>query len=112
MYIVIFAIIIVVILSCNYSDNKENFYFRAPPLSYSNEACLRMCDNTDGCNSAWFDPSTRQCWMNQYYKYGDLYYPYVNNTYFWSPSRFRYGKYFGKMRNHRPNIKRFRRRDN
>jgi hypothetical protein len=99
--VIIIVIIICLALFCT-SDKQENFYYRSPPLSYNAEACQRLCDNTDGCNSSYFDPSTRACWMNSYYKYGDIYYPYVNNTYFWTPSRFRFGKYFGKLRNARP----------
>lgn len=108
--IIILAVLIGLVLFCK-TDNKrekfnnDSFYYRSPPLSYNAEACQRLCDNTEGCDSYYFDPSNRACWMNSYYKYGDIYYPYVNNTYFWVPSRFRFGKYFGQMRNFRPAIK-------
>jgi hypothetical protein len=98
---IIFIIAIIFgVLSCN---TNENFHFKSPPLSYDAESCGRMCDNTNGCNSYYYDPVTRQCWMNSYKKYGDLYYPYVNNTYGWLPSRYRWGRYWGyRHGNHRP----------
>ena len=103
--IIILVAIVIILLLSKKENNKENFYFRSPPLAYSHEACTRMCDNTDGCQSSWFDPNTRACWMNSYYRYGDIYYPYVNNTYTWTPSRFRFGKYFGRNAGYRPKIK-------
>jgi hypothetical protein len=92
--LIILVVVVVLFLMCNFK-NKEDFYFRSPPLAYDRTACERMCDNTDGCQSSYYDPVTRQCWMNSYFKYGDLYYPYVNNTYYFTPSRFRWGKYYG-----------------
>ncbi len=92
---VILIVIILVFLLCN--RQNESFYFRSPSLEYSAEACGRSCDNTSGCNSYYFDPSSRQCWMNSAYRYGDLYYPYVNNTYWFSPNRYRWGRYFGDI---------------
>ena len=108
-FVIILVVIIVAFLICN-TDNKEGFYFRSPPLSYDRNACERLCDNTDGCQSSYYDPVTRQCWMNSYFKYGDLYYPYVNNTYYFTPSKFRWGKYYGKYHwdqkgNNRPKLK-------
>lgn len=101
--VIIGIIIVIVVLYMMCSVEKENFYFRSPPLSYDAESCGRMCDNTNGCNSYYYDPVTRQCWMNSYYKYGDLYYPYVNNTYWWVPSRYRWGRYWGyRHGNNRP----------
>jgi hypothetical protein len=88
---VVIIVIIFMILFCK--QNNENFYFHTPSLSYDAETCGRMCDNTKGCNSYFYDPITRACHMQNYFKYGDLYYPYANSTYFWTPSKFRFGKF-------------------
>jgi hypothetical protein len=101
--IVIFVVIILGVLLCG--GKNEGFYFRSPSLSYDAEACGRQCDNTSGCNSYYFDPSSRQCWKNSAYSYSDLYYPYVNNTYWFSPSRYKFGRYFGDIQGkYRPDI--------
>jgi len=104
MFIAVGVIVVVLYLMCN---RNEGFYFRSPPLSYDSDACNRMCDNTNGCNSSYYDPATRQCWMNSYENYNDLFYPHQNNTYNWNPSRFRFGKYRGYRHGHeRPLTKR------
>lgn len=106
-FVVIFIIIVIIIYIFK-SKSNENFYFKSPPLAYSSEICGRMCDNTNGCQSYYYDPSTRQCWMNNYHRYGDLYYPHIHNTTTWIPSRFRFGKYYGDvMGRHRPFIKNY-----
>jgi hypothetical protein len=105
-YIVLIFVVILVLLFCK-PDNNENFYFRSPPLDYDADSCQRRCDNTSGCNSFYYDPITRQCWMQSAYKHSDLYYPYVHNTYWWVPSRYRFGKTFGDVEGkYRPKIMR------
>ena len=102
--VVIILLILFVLFGRN--NNKENFFFyKTPPLLYDAESCGRRCDNTSGCQSYYYDPVTRQCHMNSHHRYGDLYYPYVNNTYWWTPSRYRWGKYVGEIARHqRPKI--------
>jgi len=94
-FLVVIVIVVTVIIYMSFDDDTEHFHFKTPPLSYDASSCERMCDNTNGCNSFYYDPITRQCWMNSYHKYGDMYYPYMNNTYWWSPARYRWGRYWG-----------------
>ena len=92
--IILLFIAIIALLWIVFFREEEGFYFKSPPLTYDADACGRLCDNTGGCNSYYYDPVTRQCWLNSYYRYGDLMYPYMNNTYFWTPARYRWGKYW------------------
>jgi hypothetical protein len=87
-------VIIIIFIGIMCETKLENFYYESPPIAYNQSSCNRMCDNSPYCESSWYDPASRQCWMNTKYRYGDLYYPYVNNTYLWYPSKFGYGKYF------------------
>ncbi len=96
MILILVIIVVIVIIVCSTDSKNEGFYFKSPPLAYDADACGRMCDNTQGCNSYYYDHVTRQCWMNSYYRYGDLFYPYVNNTYLRSPARYRWGRYWGE----------------
>lgn len=103
--IVMVTLIVVALIFLLCNRQSESFYFRSPSLAYDADACLRSCDNTSGCNSAYYDAVTRACWKQSAYAYGDLYYPYVNNTYWFSPSRYRYSRYFGDIQGkYRPNI--------
>jgi hypothetical protein len=106
-YLIILVIIVFALL-CQI-DSKEHYYYKNPPLSYSNAACARRCDNTAGCNSHYYDDSSRQCFMNSMYTNTDLFYPYNNNTQYWMPSKFRFGKYFGvdPKGNYRPSIAKY-----
>ena len=90
--IIIMAIITVYIIMTK-KENTERFYYKNPPVAYDINACGRMCDNTKGCNSYYYDASTRKCWMNGAYRNEELYYPNINNTYWWNPSRYRWGRY-------------------
>ena len=100
--LLVIIIIIVIFLLCNKKDSNEGFYFKSPPLAYDADACGRMADNTEGVNSYYYDPSTRFCHLNTLYHYGDLYYPSINNTYWWSPTRYRYGKFRGEANHYSP----------
>lgn len=100
---IIFLIVVVVIIWWFFIKQDEHFYFKSPPLTYDADACSRLADNTFGANSYYYDPITRQCWLNSYYKYGDLMYPYMNNTYFWSPTKYRWGRtWVDREGNYRP----------
>ena len=92
----IVTIIVLVILYMIWNNRQnEGFYFRTPPLAYDSDACDRMCQNTSGCNHYYYDPVTRQCFMSAFYKYGDLYYPYMHNGNHFFPLRYRHGRYWG-----------------
>jgi hypothetical protein len=94
--LIIAVVVILVFMMCGV--NSEHFYFRAPPLAYDAQNCSRLCDNTTGCNSYYYNPVTRQCWQNSFYRYGEIYYPYTNNTNFFVPARYKWGKYFGDIK--------------
>lgn len=106
---IIILLIGLYVLCLSFEDKNEGFYFTSTPIAYNSEACGRMCDNTNGCNSWYYDDVSRQCWMNSEYRYGDLYYPYMNQTYFWAPAKYRWGRYAGYHNNSRPIISKKRR---
>lgn len=108
-FVIIIVIIIILGLLCDRLNSNEEYYYETPSLSYNAEQCGLKCDNTVGCNSYYYDPVTRQCWQNSTYKYGDLYYPYVNRTNYWIPSKYRFGKYLGDIQGkYRPLVAKYR----
>jgi len=103
--VMIILVVLIIFALCRNSNQENFFFYKTPPLLYDAQACEARCNNTSGCQSYYYDPVTRQCYMNSYHRYGDLYYPYVNNTYWWTPSRYHFGKYVGEIARHqRPKL--------
>jgi hypothetical protein len=96
--IIIFIVIVIVFGLLLYTKDKnhkinENFYFKSIPVVNNVETCKRRCDNTAGCETYHFDEVTGKCVLTQFYKLGDIYYPYVNYDYMWRPSKYEYKKH-------------------
>ena len=94
-FIILFFVILIFILLCikNKTQNKkENFHFKHIPIEINEEACKMRCDNTAGCDAYYFDNITGQCVQTRFYKFGDIYYPYVNYDYLARKSKYKYGK--------------------
>jgi hypothetical protein len=91
---IIFIIFIFGLLFCTKNQNiKENFHFKHIPIVNNKEACKLRCDNTAGCDTYFFDNVTGQCIQTQIYKFGDIYYPFVNYDYMARPSKYKYKKH-------------------
>lgn len=95
--IIIFLLIIFGLLLYTRDKSQtmnENFYFKHIPIENNEEACKLRCDNTAGCETYYFDNVTGQCVQTQFYKFGDIYYPYVNYDHIARPSKYKYKKSF------------------
>lgn len=93
---IIILIIIVIILYFSYVKYTSE-EFNVPPNVDNLIACERLANNTPDVQSYFFNPNTNQCFLNSDFVYGDMHYPYMNNTYYFTPAKYDYGKFLGEI---------------
>jgi len=102
-FVAIVAVMIIYLYYTRFNNNggnTEQFLIlgKTPPPSpaFENEACARRCDNTQNCLSSYYDAVTQTCYLDNTSDPTIMTYPRHAPTYYFTPSKYRYGKMFAR----------------